>query len=526
MSRFDDILNVYAYLFSKSKGIAENAKTMADRMEALEDSMDHMDARLDSMMASLEETLSQTRRLAEEMGLDISDICTEPVQTEQIRQQNDPVCTDIRIDLPADFSFQKDFRRLVQEAHAAGFTKVHPEELLTPGEMARAKMAADRLDEEFAAQTRLRRKDIQVLIIAVAIRVASNFLLKKIQMMNQDEALELGETAKSSNTRQKEAQDTAAVQKKEETQGTVTIDASQGVDIDGMLNNMSNYQGAVKAGQRVADNVTRKFGKGIFVLDYSTILNQNAPFDIQKTDLFERQDIVAYNKFLGWIVGVVNILTDTITTYQMKSYSVTRPQYQNGKPCINQEINTVFGVLGPVLRGIATRKDSLIAATLQEAIILEFGKAQPEQIRTIFGRAIELEHRTMAAAEETRGILWNLNEKWAECIGGVAMTTLLNTIISAIHAILYDEEDGSLEMYSIRTNRIILYAGAVATMVNSIPAIVDLNMEDVDFSGILTTCISLFQSSGFWIDVKTEFLISAYREDLEKELCKLDRYFA
>ena len=47
-----------------------------------------------------------------------------------------------RPELPADFDFQKDFRRLVKEAHQAGFTQVYPEQLLSPQEIARANAAA------------------------------------------------------------------------------------------------------------------------------------------------------------------------------------------------------------------------------------------------------------------------------------------------------------------------------------------------------------------------------------------------
>lgn len=523
MARFDDVLNVYAYLFSKSKKIAENSKNLAERMETHDQSMENMDDKLDAMMADLEKTLEQAYRMAGELGVDISGIASEPVHTEQ--KPPEPICTDIRIDLPEDFNFQKDFQRLVEEAHAAGFTQVHPEELLTQEEMARANAFADRLDEEFAAQTKLRGKDIQVLTIAVAMRVVCYFFVQKLQSLNQSESEDIQQIPEAG---QENGYDTVSVPETTNTQAdpaTGSIDASQGVDIDGMLNNMSNYQGAVEAGQRVASKVSQKFGSGVRVLDHSTILDQNAPFDVQETDLFEKKDIIAYNKYLGWIVGVVNILTDTITTYKMKSYTITRSEFEIAKPCVNQEINTLFGLLGTVLRNIATCKDSMIAATLQEALTLGFGKADPAQIRMLFGRAVELERRTMAVAEEGKGILWNLNAKWAECIGGLAMTALINTIISAIHAILYDESDGSLDMYSIRTNRIILYAGAVATTVNSMPAIVDQNLAQIDFAGILTTCISLFQSASFWIDVKTEFLVSAYKEELDREMEKLDRYF-
>ena len=248
------------------------------------------------------------------------------------------------------------------------------------------------------------------------------------------------------------------------------------------------------------------------------------PFDLQSTDRFSRSDIVAYNKMLGWVIGVVNLLTNTVTTFNLKSYSVNR-RNPMAKPFADKEVSTI-GVLRPVLRNLSSHKLSVIAAVIQEALTLGFGNATHEQVHTLFTRSLSIDSRTTdlvgKAADVAR--LWNL--PLASYIGGVAMISLVNTIISALHAMLYDEkEDGPLDMYSIRTGKIILISGAISTTLNSLPALAARDFKNMDYAGILTTCFSLFQSTKFWLDVKISYLCSEHRKVLEREMENIDKYF-
>ena len=509
MSRSDDLLNVYAYLFSKSQAVAKTAKNTADALERLDSALDNMDARLDQMQTSLDASMAEAYRLAAELGIDTSGIAPQITETEL--SPPEPVCAELRPELPADFDFQKDFRRLVKEAHQAGFTQVYPEQLLSPQEIARANAAAQQLDDSFAAATRLQKKDIMVLTIAVAIRVTCHFLSLAI---SEGDSSRSGEAADSRDPRMPEPA------------AGSPVDATQGVDIGDLLNQAGKYQGGLKSHDQIMDKVMQTFGGGTQVLDHATILAQSAPFDIQETDLFEHKDIAAYNPYLGWIVGVLNILTDTITTFNTRSYCVIRPFHSAGKPQVDNQVSTLFGVILPVVQALPLQKDAVIAATIQESLVLGFSKAAPDQVRPLFLRAMELEHSTALAARETASVLGEFWDGWAAGVGGIAMTTMINTIVSAIHSLVYEEKDGDLSLYAIRTNRILLYSGAMATVINSLPALAARDIRALDHTGILMTCISLFQSTKFWIDAKTEFLISAYKQELDKELYKVNAWFS
>ena len=534
MNYFDDILNVYAHLSSKAKKAADTTRNLARKAAGLDSSFQELNTQADSLLADADALLAKAYALADALGVDTTGLSPHKSDTELDLPEpvSGSVSADIRIPIPINHDYHNEFQKLVSEAHEAGFIDVHPEELLTREEMAHAEAFSDQLDAEFRAATKLQPKDLVVLLIAVAVRVLVYFLSRKIQAI------------RSQNTAQDSTQESAApapqVLPPESTAplnaspasfslgnapAMLPINAAQGVDINGMLGNLSNHSNAVNTGQSFVDKITDKFVQPVRILDHTTILEQNTPFDIQDTDLFQKDDIVAYHKYLGWIIGTLNILTDTITTYNLKSYTITRPMPGIGKPCVNQEISTIFSVINPVMQSAGFYKDSVAAAAVQEALTQGFGKASAQDVRTLFGRAMELENKTASFTEEAKGILSGFNAEWAACVGDIAGTALINTIVSAVHAILYEEKDGSLDTYSIRTNTIILYSSAMATVINSLPAIASKNIADLDFAGILTSCISLFQSTKFWIEAKTAFLVSAYKPALDQELAKLDQYF-
>ncbi len=524
MDYFDDILNVYAYLFSKEKKASKKLRENIEKVNELNASYTELDEQCQSLAADLDEDLKKAYKLAYEMGIDTSDV-KKTVEKEKKEKKG---TTEPGILLTPDFDFKKDFERLVEEAHAAGFTNVCPEDVLSEEEIDRAKEFSEKLDEEFAAATKLKNKDIVVLSIAVAIRVCWYYFVRLLDANSlSDELLTVTESTESEKLKNTvKPTGTGGGLLSEPGKGPKeNIDATKGVDVGKLLKNAGVYGDAVKTGKKIAEKVTKRSYTPAKIRDCDTIMIQNVPFDVQDTDLFKKEDVIAYNKFLGWIIGVVNIMTDTVTTYNMNSYSINRTPFEATKPFVEKKISTLSGVLMPVVKNGSLYKESVIAAVLQEAIVLDYGKASPENIREMFTRAVETERRTAALAEKTNGVLGFFNAGLGAAVSDVAVIALLNTVISAIHSILYDETDGDIAQYTIRTNKIILYSGMIATSINSIPAFVTEDISKLDLAGVITGCISLFQSTRFWIDVKADFLVKAHSKELEAELEKINKYF-
>ena len=517
MEYFDDILNVYAYLFSKSQKLVEDATKITEGISELTGEFEEIDEKAKSIDATIDADILTLRALAEELGIDVSDIPSAPTDAAAPKVPEEAEKLRFgKIELPDDFDFEKDFERLVAEAHEAGFTNVHPEELLSKEEIEQASGFEDRLDAEFAAATGLTKGDIAVVGVAVIFRVFLHFIMQKVLYI--DPQYPLGESNGSGMNHEN---------------GTAlpdggadigNIDATQGYDIGDMMRDMKMPQNLAQVAGAAALSVPDTFFKPVNILDYNTILNMDRPFELRNTSLFEKNDILAYNKVAGWVMGVANLLTNTVTTFNMRSYSVNRADLLNG-PYADKEISTL-SVLRPVIRNLSMNKESVVAATLQEALTLGFGNADPTKIRLLYKRSAELENRTYHIMEKSTNIMRRFNFSLASCMGEIAAVTLLNSVISALHAMMYDEEkDGSLDLFSIRTGKIILCSGAVSTIINSIPAFVNQDITKLDFPGMITTLFSYFSSTKFWIEVKAQFLFSEYKKELDKEMEKIDKYF-
>lgn len=61
--------------------------------------------------------------------------------------------------------------------------------------------------------------------------------------------------------------------------------------------------------------------------------------------------------------------------------------------------------------------------------------------------------------------------------------------------------------------------------VNSMPAFFSENILQADWGGVLTMCFSMFHSMRFWIDTKTNFLVSAYKKEIDEQMRALEPYF-
>ena len=56
------------------------------------------------------------------------------------------------------------------------------------------------------------------------------------------------------------------------------------------------------------------------------------------------------------------------------------------------------------------------------------------------------------------------------------------------------------------------------------PAILTENDEDIDWGGGFTTVLNAFNSVNFWIEIKSQYLASEYKKEIDKQMAILDQY--
>lgn len=89
----------------------------------------------------------------------------------------------------------------------------------------------------------------------------------------------------------------------------------------------------------------------------------------------------------------------------------------------------------------------------------------------------------------------------------LGISVLINAIIRALHTLCYNEaEDGNLQMYEVRTRKILSYSNVIASGSNIIYVALSKNIKKLDIGGITVTIYRIVTDHRFIQDLKREFL--------------------
>ncbi len=99
-----------------------------------------------------------------------------------------------------------------------------------------------------------------------------------------------------------------------------------------------------------------------------------------------------------------------------------------------------------------------------------------------------------------------------------ALSIMINMIISAVHGLFYKPEEMSMDLYAVKTHKIILYSNLIASASNVIYVAIASYLGDgtawqkLDIGGILVTLWRLFTDVKFIYKVKEEFITSNFNQ--------------
>lgn len=528
MNFFDDMLNVNAYLRMQMQKNLRHSQALTQGYANLEKEIREMNQWAD-------DTFARLQKIAGQLHIDISEQETLYASAAEKAISNGcHTCTDLRVKLPKDYDYEAAFQQLCQEAHAAGFTDIHPEQLLTKEEMQHAREFDAALDLQFENQTKLTKKDMGVAAIAVAIRVLCYAIMKKLR---------------ANRTYSQSPSDTEPVLEPQTSGSSRTIDASSGVSMETLLgslyqNNTSGNTGRMNSftqndlmqllrdfpellqkGSEFFSVLSGRQVRTAFVRSEVDVLHGPVPFDVPDNRYFSRSEIAGFDKFAGWIIGVLNILTDTVTTLRLESYSVAPADQEGMSMQVDEKVSSVFHVLFPVIYNLPSYKDALLASVVREAGILNITPASAGDMSALLENVMYYEQKNNRLMNHVNQIVASAAPDWAAILGDTAVGSFLNKLIAAIHAVFYNpSSDGDLQMYAVRTNRLLILSSGIAAAIDSVPAAIAGNYADADWGGILTTLLNAFQSVNFWIEIKSQYLASEYKKELDRQLALLDEY--
>lgn len=345
-----------------------------------------------------------------------------------------------------------DWHELVTEVRTAYTDKVSIDDILSKEEYQNAMRQIDSINEDFSRRTGLRKVDWAFFAVAVALQCVRQYVL------------------------------------------------------DPWIKNL-------RANASVSDEKGRKENvePGWYHADTDKILISRVPFDAQGYSNYStvagflkggghRTVTLGHDPVLGWIFGTANILTNTLTRYDFQSAHIKN---------IPGKGNTIYA-LADTSRVFLACKDRLInegwdgkiavgSAVIREAIHLY------SDVKTKKSLPLPVISTTSPSFAEK---LCRYGIDTASIGTELGLSIAINSIISMVHRLFYDESVDDPKLYEVRTRKIILYSNTIASVSNIIVAAITKNPKILDIGGLIITITRLFSDIRFITRVKQEFVES------------------
>ncbi|MDR2832383.1 MAG: hypothetical protein LBV67_01550 [Streptococcaceae bacterium] len=256
---------------------------------------------------------------------------------------------------------------------------------------------------------------------------------------------------------------------------------------------------------------------GWYHVDTDKILINSVPFDTQiygEANTIKgflkggnhRSMTLGHDPLLGWIFGTANIITGTLTRWDMASVHIKNQPTKrapNGENVIYSLANT-----GKVFSACKERvfdegwdgKLAVGSALIREGIHLKSDigtkKSIPlpviSSISPDFSRKLTVYGIDMASVSTEIGL-----------------SVFINTLISMVHRLFYDQSVDDSKLYEVRTRKILLYSNVIASSSNVVASVLLKNPKILDIGGLIVTIMRLFSDIRFITRVKQEFVQSA-----------------
>lgn len=289
---------------------------------------------------------------------------------------------------------------------------------------------------------------------------------------------------------------------------------------------------------RMTASENDKFIKKIIPKSYEEILTQSVPYDaIKRLDpdsestglsgTTHRYRTLGHDPVLGWIFGTLNILTSTLTAYELASPNVVSmlnvekiplgsipkcTSYNVVNMCIGEKIS--FGsILDNAVEYVQQDNKLLVVAVARQAIHFgsDYFTKQGLPIPVICSINNELAGELLRRQHID---MFSITRSYTSAV-------LINMIIEAIHGLFYDEGIyKSRKLFEVKTRKIIMYSNTIATCSNIISTAVSFAIGDkrafrkLDIGGFICTLQRIVNDIKFIGEVKREFLANEFAKEI------------
>ena len=481
-SFYSELLNVYAYLRTQAGNVADQLEKTGDEIISTSRTVAANRKELDQMMC-------QAHKLSELTGI--------PFEPSVVKRKSLPKDT-LRMPVPGEQDFEAEFEHLKCKAHEAGFVNVKVQNLLTEKEIRDAESVANAINTAFEGNTGLNSQDWQVLVLGVAMHMLRIFVIQKA--LSHQSGQEVGKSQLAEQPLSSLSPDMNMPGESLVDHKLVTSDSQLWDKSLGLIQNAMRYA-AVNGPVRIKSSEEIYQDQPLFLLD-----------------VFERQyDLpLGTRKIIGWLPGIMNIMTDTVTCSSGRTYILEERYEPIGIRQCPRKIGLI-DYLAPLFAvPLSHRKDEIVAAVIREAcILLPKEKNDFTNVRDV----LEKNRSGKQFLQRINQLLGNS----LKMLSDAGLAQMINMIIIVIHG-LYQKNGESASDYMLRTMKVVSLSNAIASSSVTIGALLEECPNEADWGGMINAIINVVQTAKYWIDVKAEYLVQYHRGKLEEMMQQLQEY--
>lgn len=360
-----------------------------------------------------------------------------------------------------------------------------------------AESILERLDKTFEEKTSLSKTDVSILMLATALQLVRIYMMPKFQEKYLDENRIDHD---DNHVKKMEKEETEEYKKKHKNWKSKKSE-----------NGYRSWQ-EIAFTMKVPYDATRHSGEGF---------NERNMHGGQ-----HRVKTLGHDPVLGWIFGVANIISDTITIcpeYKLGEKSLRIPYIESygvdmGSNFCWKERTGNWSVFMNAFESIGEDKHRLYAALFSQGRHLASDKYTRLGLPVPFLSLLDSD-KAYSIYKDGYDYLDYLYDTQIlrRAIKSASQSVMINMIIGAIHKFFYyPNTDFDKELYNVRTRKIILYSNMIATSSDVVRTAChtyagdETAIKNFDLGGFLVTIYRLITDTKYIMKIKEEFIFNEW----------------
>lgn len=246
-----------------------------------------------------------------------------------------------------------------------------------------------------------------------------------------------------------------------------------------------------------------------------------------------RVKTLGHDPLLGWLFGVANIITDTISIcpeYKFGEKKYRIPYIESYKVDMGsrfcwEERTPTFNVFKGTYESVAEDKHRLYAALFAQGLHLASDQYTKMGLPVPFLTLIDVDkaYEIYKEGYDYLDFLYD-TQIIRRTFKSSAQSITINLLIGALHKFFYNPtKDHGQELYNVRTRKIILYSNMIATSSDVVQTAIkaysgDVNaIKEFDLGGFLVTMYRLVTDVSMITKIKENFLMNEWDRIIESD---------